>query len=150
MSVLLCEDINMTKKNEDFQDIFTLKGRRIYKCEDSNEWASWFKNPNNRIIKRDQLWNGYIVSTLFLGINENKSGKGKKIFFETTVFDDLYKDEDPDKREPFSIKASTYKEAVLNHIATRKQFSDTEFIMRTILFSLVKIIRKINKLVSRE
>jgi hypothetical protein len=51
------------------------------------EWAVWFESFDNRVIKQYER-DGYLVSTVFLGIDHNWSGKGPPILFETMIFDD--------------------------------------------------------------
>jgi hypothetical protein len=50
-------------------------------------WGTWFENHDNTVIKQYER-DGYLVSTVFLGIDHNWSGKGPPILFETMVFDD--------------------------------------------------------------
>lgn len=53
--------------------------------DDVLEWARDFEKVN-RIVKRDRLFNGMVVSTVWLGIDYNFSPKGKPLIFETMVF----------------------------------------------------------------
>lgn len=50
------------------------------------EWAKFY-NRNERFIARYER-DGYLVSTVFLGLDHNFFGKGPPILFETMVFDD--------------------------------------------------------------
>lgn len=58
-----------------------------YPNDDSILWAKDYKRLNYRIIKQDRLFNGYFISTVWLGINHN-FGFGPPLIFETMVFDD--------------------------------------------------------------
>lgn len=50
------------------------------------EWAEWFEEGKNRIVKRTDL-NDWFVSTVFLGLDHRFSGKGDPILWETMVFE---------------------------------------------------------------
>lgn len=53
-----------------------------------NRWCRWFAKPENRVIWRDGLRNGVLVSTVFLGIDHNfsPSGRGPPVLWETIIF----------------------------------------------------------------
>lgn len=61
---------------------------KVKEEKDLLKWADWFDNAN-RLIARDELSNGLVVSTVFLGIDSSpsstKSG-GLPMLFETMVF----------------------------------------------------------------
>ena len=65
---------------------YILKGKKIVECTDLLEWGRWFEEPKNRIVKQETLDNDLWVSTIFLGLDHNYSGKGAPILFETMVF----------------------------------------------------------------
>lgn len=57
--------------------------------EKMKDYFEWFEQIEKRIIKRTFIEYGnedILVSTLFLGLDNNISGKGKPILFETKVF----------------------------------------------------------------
>ena len=65
-------------------DYYILKGKRVYLVKNVLDWAKQFEKPN-RIVKQTKLKNGEFVSTVFLGLDYNFSGKKRRIF-ETMVF----------------------------------------------------------------
>jgi hypothetical protein len=48
-------------------------------------WGIWFEKSENRIVKQEQFGD-VMVSTVFLGLDHNFSGKGPPILWETMVF----------------------------------------------------------------
>jgi hypothetical protein len=56
----------------------------IKPATDFFDWAQWLENTS-RHVAYDQV-SGFIVSTVFLGINRNFFEKGKPHWFETMVF----------------------------------------------------------------
>ncbi len=58
----------------------------IPKEASAKAWSAWFEGDNRFIAKYER--DGYMVSTVFLGLDHNWSGKGPPILFETMVFDD--------------------------------------------------------------
>lgn len=67
------------------------------------EWAEWFKNSENRIIKQDTI-NGVFISTIFLGIDHGYNGE--LILFETMI--------EKDGNQELT-RYCTYDEAVQGH-----------------------------------
>jgi hypothetical protein len=65
-------------------DPYVLKDRVAVPATDEVEWAIWFGNPSNRIVKQDTIGES-LVSTVFLGI-EHQFETGAPILFETMVF----------------------------------------------------------------
>jgi len=59
----------------------------IPKCVSAQEWGVWLEVTSNRIIAQYER-DGYLVSTIFLGLDHIWSGKGPPVLFETMVFDD--------------------------------------------------------------
>jgi len=50
------------------------------------KWARTFENPDEGIVMQNRLWNGLLVSTVWLGLDYS-FGLGKKpLVFETAVF----------------------------------------------------------------
>jgi hypothetical protein len=55
------------------------------------QWAVWFgrrQYNRQRIVAQTQIAPGLTVSTVFLGLDHNFSGKGPPLLFETMVFND--------------------------------------------------------------
>lgn len=63
----------------------------IQACDDTLQWAEWFEDAANRIVKQEALTmqdgtdRVVEVSTVFLGIDHNY-GDGPPILFETMTF----------------------------------------------------------------
>jgi hypothetical protein len=56
-------------------------------CDSIIAWALWFESSGDeRIVARDELCGGIIVSTVFLGIDYNFLSSGPPILFETMIF----------------------------------------------------------------
>ncbi len=51
---------------------------------DTLEWARNFEK-GNRVVRQTHLWNGYYVSTIFLGM-DHSFGVGPPVIFETMIF----------------------------------------------------------------
>lgn len=50
------------------------------------EWAKLFQDTAKRIVAQQCLKNGIYVSTVWLGLNHNFSGRGRPLIYETMVF----------------------------------------------------------------
>jgi hypothetical protein len=70
------------------------------------KWAKWFEESQERIIGRTVI-RKTTVSTVFLALDHNFSGKGKPILFETMIFGDKFDEEQE--------RYSTYFEAQEGH-----------------------------------
>ena len=57
-------------------------------CPDLLVWARWFESSGQeRIVARTELADGSIVvSTVFLGLDHNFTGRGRPVLWETLVF----------------------------------------------------------------
>lgn len=67
-----------------------LSGHDVVSIEDVLQWSKWFETAD-RIVKQDELSNGYFVSTIFLGLDHGFADS-EHLWFETMVFqseDDL-------------------------------------------------------------
>jgi len=64
---------------------YILEGKKVVECNDLLKWGNWFETAN-RVVKQELLKNKVFVSTVFLGLDHNFSGKGKPLLFETMVF----------------------------------------------------------------
>lgn len=71
------------------------------KLVDNHTWARWFEDDDNRRIKRTELPNGVMISTVFLGI-EHLGG-----MFETMAFNN--------EGQEYQERCYTYKEALEMH-----------------------------------
>lgn len=56
-------------------------------CNDLLAWARWFES-GNRVVARSELIHGHVVSTVFLGLDHNFSGRGDPVLYETMAFND--------------------------------------------------------------
>lgn len=70
---------------------YILDGHTPVPCPSLMKWAQWLEKatPESRRVARDELVvDGveYLVSTVFLMLDHNFSGKGPPILFETAVF----------------------------------------------------------------
>jgi len=71
--------------------------------DDVLDWARWFENIENRIVRRTLLDDGKLVSTVFLGIGDGE-------LFETMVFED-----DGTGKSLFELRGATWQEALEMH-----------------------------------
>jgi hypothetical protein len=60
--------------------------RQVYRATDMGEFFRWFAVPENRVVGYEET-DDWAVSTVFLGLDQNKSGRGAPQYFETRVFD---------------------------------------------------------------
>lgn len=67
-----------------YSEYYILKGRRAYRCS-GEEWSQNYSSLDNRTIAITEFANEW-VSTVFLGINHDYTGKGPPKIFETMVF----------------------------------------------------------------
>ena len=70
------------------------------------EWARAFENPN-RIVDQTHVGEAF-VSTVFLGLDHNFTGKGEPLLFETMIFLDGWEDE-------YCERYATWDEAERGH-----------------------------------
>ena len=85
-------------------DKYILVNKKAILTNDFHEWGRWFEE-NDRLVKQETLDNGYLISTVFLGI-DHQFGEGKPLIFETIVFHE-------DESE--QIRYSTWEEAEEGH-----------------------------------
>lgn len=105
---------------------------KVRKTHKMLEWAKWMEQfGKNRIIKQTLLKNNLWVSTVFLGVNYNWTGKGKPIVFETMVFDknnvEVYAIDNGPERESIGAEVSTvrydsYDKALKGHGEAIKKY----------------------------
>lgn len=63
---------------------YILQGEEVTKCNSLIEWAEWFENQQNTILKQDTVGTVFI-STIFLGLDFNHTGEGDPVLFETLI-----------------------------------------------------------------
>lgn len=88
------------------------------------EFLADFGDNRLRIIDRSYLWNGLMVSTVWLGTNLVLSYSGKPKIFETAVFDEITGN---DRSLPI-IRYATLEQAQIGHrrlTAHYKRFGTT-------------------------
>ena len=85
------------------------KDHKVILVDNLITWANWQGEENNRRVGFDALPNGYLVSTVFLGLDHGW-GEGKPLWFETMVFNQ----EDP-REDVFCERYETWDEAVEGH-----------------------------------
>jgi hypothetical protein len=59
---------------------------RVPIAVDWKTWAVWFDKIENRRVARTEINESCYVSTVFLGLDHNFSGKGEPLLFETMIF----------------------------------------------------------------
>jgi hypothetical protein len=85
----------------------------IKPATDLFDWAQWLDNTS-RHVAYDQV-SGFVVSTVFLGINQNFFGKGEPIWFETMVFREGADGELKGREDVEQLRYSTIEEARAGH-----------------------------------
>ena len=82
------------------------------------EWAEWIGVHENKRVAQDEA-NGYVVSTVFLGLDHSFTANGPPILFETMVFrSEDWHEPDPDKRrlaDQDMDRYATWDEAMKGH-----------------------------------
>lgn len=78
----------------------------------SGKWEEWFKNIDNRRVRRDYV-NDYLISTVFLVIDHNL-GSQPPLWFETMVFYDPEHTENCTESK-YQDRYTTWDEAVEGH-----------------------------------
>jgi hypothetical protein len=91
---------------------YLLDGKRVVevdtsKPDDLMKWALEFENLD-RVVARN-IVRGHLVSTVFLGLDHNLSGKGPPLVFETMVFAGT------GRYEGYCDRHATYSQAVRRH-----------------------------------
>lgn len=76
-----------------------------------NEWARWMgEHCKERILERDEI-EGYVVSTIFIGLDQQFLPDGRPLYWETMVLGGRLRD------ETYQAHYSTAKEARAGHAA---------------------------------
>ena len=74
------------------------------------EWGRLLESPEYKIVNQDKL-GGYIVSTVWLGLNHNFSG-GDALIFETMVFDTAGNDLEMERYHTLEEAEKGHKEMI--------------------------------------
>jgi hypothetical protein len=65
---------------------YTLAGHDPVPCATGLEWAEWYEPAGeSRVVARDEF-DGFLVSTVFTGIDTSADDKGPPLLFETMTF----------------------------------------------------------------
>ncbi len=106
---------------------------RVRKTHNMAEWGKWMeKFGKNRIIRQTLLKNNCWVSTVFLGVDYNWTGKGEPIVFETMVFDKNVihqyalgdeKPRDDIGEELYQTRYTSYDKALRGHKQAVRKFA---------------------------
>ncbi len=95
---------------------------RVVEVEDMTTWGEWFNRIEARRVSYTKLGKtGYVVSTVFLGLDHNflvteTGGNYQPIVFETMVFD-------KDRNEMGCFRYTTWIEAIQGHETVVEQFA---------------------------
>lgn len=82
-----------------------LVDKKVVPLDSNDEWSAWF-NTADRTVKKTELEDGTVISTVFLGVNHG-FGLGDA-WFETMVFDALESDYN-------TVRYATWEEAEIGH-----------------------------------
>lgn len=94
-----------------------LKDKRPVAEPDLMKWATWFEHSSEeRVVKRDaDEETGWLVSTVFLGLDHNFSGVGPPILFESMVFKKRKENGQLTGEDTICERYSTWEEAEAGH-----------------------------------
>ena len=84
---------------------YILKGKEPVEAT-AEEWSVWFSTADRHVAKTQV--GEYWVSTVFMGLDHNFSGRGAPVLFETMTFD-------LDNRQEMMGRCSTWAEADAMH-----------------------------------
>jgi hypothetical protein len=87
--------------------LYILNGHDAVIEPDIRTWSKWMQATNTHVAK-DEL-NGYLVSTVFLGLDHNFTSGGKPQLFDTMVFPE------GDMSELYCARYATWDEAEAGH-----------------------------------
>lgn len=99
--------------------MFNKETHEITGTDDVLEWGKYMNIEGARIVQQDTV-NGYLVSTVFLGL-DHSFDFGVPVLFETMIFDEVYindKGESVEERRElhdYQERYHTYEEAVEGH-----------------------------------
>lgn len=69
------------------------------------EWAVDLEDPTQRVVEQSRLWNGLLVSTIWIGLRDQ--------LFETMIFDELNKFSSIDGMQ---LRYKSFEEARVAHL----------------------------------
>ena len=98
---------------------YRLDGQTPVPVADAVEWGNWLETAD-RVVCRDELTNGWMVSTVFLGLDHGDPGPA--LLFETMIFT-------PQGLDDHTRRYTTWAEAEAGH---------TEMVALAILLSALK------------
>lgn len=97
---------------------YILKEKKPVEIEDLLEWAKWFENVSNKIVKRTEIPFGnpnkkILISTVFLGIDHGFEYHVPHVpvLFETMVFGG------PEQWDEYQSRYTNWDDAVIDHDA---------------------------------
>jgi hypothetical protein len=91
--------------------MYSLYYDRAGKPIDVDKWAEHFENLDYKILARDVLDDGKVVSTIWVGLDQSYDEADSPVIFETIIFTD----EDWDGDELYMNRYSTEAEALEGH-----------------------------------
>lgn len=86
--------------------MYILRKRKPQPCGNVRDWYTWMA-VGRRQVARTRISADVIVSTVFLGVDHNWTGKGGPVLFETMVFGG--------KMDMYQARARSWKDAVRCH-----------------------------------
>lgn len=99
------------EKKLTMSDMYILIGKTPKKASNVLDWGNWFQNNGKNCIVGNDVMNGILVSTVFLGIDHNfnprSTGNREPILFETMIFGG--------KHDLYQRRYSTWQEAEIGH-----------------------------------
>jgi len=110
------------KNNMDTKFYILDEEHRVVEVGDMTTWGEFFETIENRRVSYTKLAKtGYIVSTVFLGLDHNFSvtetgGDYQPLVFETMVFD-------KDRDEKGCFRYNTWSQAIQGHETVVEQFA---------------------------
>jgi hypothetical protein len=107
------EDIRKDPRHLRDKATLNFETGEIKPATDLVEWAQWLENAS-RHVGYDEV-SGFVVSTVFLGINHSFFGKGRPLWFETMVFRQGIDGELKARQDVEQFRCSTLEEARIAH-----------------------------------
>lgn len=91
------------------------------------QWVHDIEQGNNKIVKQETLFNGFWVSTIFLGIDHNFGRGGRPLIFETMVANQNWIGKfwnwlGKSDWESYQVRYATEEEALAGHERAKKLY----------------------------
>jgi hypothetical protein len=86
--------------------LYVLEGHEPVPIDNTLEWAQWYEKSENRRLAATSI-NGWQVSTVFLGIDNNMFSE-KPLLFETMIFSETQKKYHPLFKKGFRKSLDNY------------------------------------------